>query len=127
MSEPKSNLPDPFDRALAMTEGIPDTIRTKPTVIQHMPPLGVGGSATFIVQTVRHTAEGESSRDTVFLQVADASGMTRLVIPSRVADAIARQRDALTGKSRSAAGRRVAADRKARGEKPAFMKSRKKS
>lgn len=42
----------------------------------------------------------------------------RLAIPPEVADAIARQRDALAGKTRSKAARRVAADRKAAGVRP---------
>lgn len=39
-----------------------------------------------------------------------------------VADTIARQRDALTGKNRSLSAREVARERAARGERPAFMK-----
>jgi len=49
----------------------------------------------------------------------------RLVIPPKVADAIARQREALTTKVRRKVGREIAAARKERGELPGFMKRKK--
>jgi hypothetical protein len=56
----------------------------------------------------------------------DANGATRIVIPPQAAEVIARQRDALSTKNRKKAGREQAAARKARGELPAFLKSKKK-
>jgi len=47
---------------------------------------------------------------------------TRLAIPPAVADAIVRQRDALTAKSRSKAAKTVATNRMNRGELPGFMR-----
>jgi hypothetical protein len=62
------------------------------------------------------------SRDTIFLEVVGQEGTVRLAIPPEVADTIARQRDALAAKTRSKAARKLAADRKARGETPAFLR-----
>lgn len=60
----------------------------------------------------------------IFLEYIGREGSLRLALPPVVADAIARQRDALTDKSRSQAARAVAADRKARGIKPDFTKKK---
>ncbi len=46
------------------------------------------------------------------------------MLESEVAEAIARQRETLTARARSRAARRTAADRKARGEAPAFLKGK---
>lgn len=119
-------MPDAFDRALAMLDGRPDTMKTKSTVITTMPVLGIGGSMTYVVQTWR-VAEDSRSRDTIFLQCYGATeGAVRLVLNSDVADAIARQRDALTTRRRVEAGKKTAAQRKARGEAPAFARRRRK-
>ena len=115
-------MPDAFDRALTMLDGLPDTMKTKSTVVHAMPVLGIGGVQTFIVQTWRKAEEGGRSKDTIFLQAFGAAGAVRLVLNSDVADAIARQRDALTGRRRVLAGKKTAAEREARGEAPAFMR-----
>lgn len=106
-----------FDRQLGALNGLPDVAQTKPTVIRVVPPLGLG-SHLYIVQTFRQKESG----DTIFLETTSEDGTTRLVIPPAVADCIARQRDQITGKVRSRAAKAVAADRKARGIKPGFMK-----
>ncbi len=80
------------------------------------PPFGIGGSRTFILQTVRQREIG----DTVFLQVVGAGGSLRIAMPPNVTDAIARQRDALTGTVRSKVAKSTAAARKAAGKKPGF-------
>jgi hypothetical protein len=69
--------------------------------------------------------ESSKARDTIFLQVVNAEGTTRVAIPPQVADAIARQRDALTTRHRSKVGKAAAAARKERGELPGFMKHKK--
>lgn len=115
MDQPEYRTVDPFDRAHGVIAGLPDTLKTKPTTVMAATPL-VGDVRTFVVQTVRRE-EG----DTIFLQCLDAAGQYRLVIPPKVATAIARQRDALTARSRSRAAKQKAADRKARGELPGFM------
>lgn len=110
---------DDFDRHLGSLEGLPDTVQTRPATIRTTTPL-VGSSQTFIIQTVRQTERG----DTVFLEYVDRKGSTRIVLPPAVTNAIARQRDALTDKSRSKAAKALAADRKARGVQPGFLKGK---
>lgn len=108
-----------FDRVMGSLHGLPDVIRSKATTLRVVPTFGIG-SHTYIVQTFRQKEIG----DTIFLEVTSESGATRIVIPPSVADAIARQREQLTGKSRSLAGKRVAADLRERGIKPAFLKKK---
>lgn len=122
---------DAFDRQLGQLTGLPDSNHTKATtiVISNMVE-----TATYIVQTYRVRDKGESTvsrlnsqiiGDTIFVQRVDKEGADRLALPPRVAEAIARQRDALTDKSRSAAAKTVAAERKAAGIQPAFLKTKK--
>lgn len=110
---------DDFDRTLGSLEGLPDTVQTRPATIRATTPL-IGSSQTFIIQTVRQAERG----DTVFLEYVDRKGATRIVLPPAVTNAIARQRDALTDKSRSKAAKALAADRKARGVQPGFLKGK---
>jgi len=119
---PSGHLPDPFDRLLGELDGLPDVVKTKPSIIRTVPNLGVGGSTIHVVQTVRQqftrtNKKGEEvgySRDTIFLEVVRAGEPVRLALPAEVADTIARQREALAGKTRSKTARRVAAERKLR-------------
>jgi hypothetical protein len=86
----------------------------------------IGTSQLFIVQTYRQRVGGgdEAARgeDTIFLEHVSGDTHVRLVIPPKVANAIARQRDALTGKSRSKAAKAKAEERKERGDLPGFMR-----
>jgi hypothetical protein len=116
----------PFDRALGMLEDQNGVTRTAATTKVTTTPL-IGKAATFIVQTYRQRDEhdeGARSRDTIFLQYLDNETSYRIVIPAEVADVIARQRDALSTKSRKRAGREQAEKRKAEGKTPAFLKVR---
>lgn len=117
--ERSSAMPDQFDRLMGQLDGLPDVTNTKPSTIRTMTPL-LGTSQLFIVQTYRQRDIG----DTVFLECVDKDGTTRIALPPQVADAISRQRDSLTGKVRSKIAKAVAADRKARGLAPGFMKNR---
>jgi hypothetical protein len=110
-----------FDRALGALVGIPDVLHTAPTTVRASSPL-IGSAQTFIVQTYRQRQSDEKSGDIVFLEYVDQDETVRLVIPPTVTAVIARQRDALTARSRSKAAQAVAADRKARGIKPGFLK-----
>lgn len=112
--------PDVFDRLLGNMHGLPDVSSTKPTTIRTVTPL-IGTSEVFIVQTYRQKEVG----DTIFLEAVGKAGAVRLALPPQVADAIARQRDALTGKSRSRAARANMEARMQRGEVPGFMKGKK--
>jgi len=107
-----------FDRAIGSLEGLPDVVKCKATTMRVIPTFGLG-SHTYIIQTYRQRETG----DTIFLEVTSEQGTTRIVIPPAVADTLARQRDQLTTKSRSRAGKRVAEDLKARGIAPGFMKA----
>ena len=109
--------PDVFDRMLGALHGLPDVSSTKPSTIRAVTPL-VGASQLFIVQTYRQRETG----DTIFIEYVNEGKTVRIAIPPPVADAIARQREALVSKSRSKAAKRVAQDRKDRGEVPGFMR-----
>lgn len=112
-------LPDEFDLTIGSLEGRPDVVHTKPTTIRATLPV-VGKAQTFIIQTWRETERG----DTILMEYVDGRGSRRIVIPPAVAEAIARQRDALTDKSRSKAAKRVAQERKDRGEVPGFLRGK---
>jgi hypothetical protein len=114
------NMPDEFDRLRGNLDGLPDVLHTAPSTINVVPVMGVGGSRTFIVQTFRQREQG----DTAFVQVIGADGSLRLVLPPSITDAIARQRDALTDKSRSKAGRERAARDKEAGKVPGFARAK---
>lgn len=103
-----SQMPDDFDREYGILDGLNETTRTGQTTKRYVPPLGVGGIKTFIVQTVRHREMG----DTIFLEVVNGTRPIRLVIPPEVSNVIARQRDSLTTIVRRKAGRAAAAQRK---------------
>jgi hypothetical protein len=116
----EQKMPDLFDRVLGSLDGLPDVVRTKASVIRVVPPLGVGGAQLYVVQTYRQKDQG----DTIFLEHVSESGTMRLVIPAKVATAIARQRDQLAVKVRSKAAKAVMQERKDRGEVIGFQKNR---
>jgi hypothetical protein len=116
-SAPSADMPDTFDRLLGSLHGLPDVSHTRPATVRVITPL-LGNSETFIVQTYRQAELG----DTIFLERSNRDGNLRIAIPAKVADVIARQRDALATQSRSRAARRAAQNRKDRGEKPAFLR-----
>lgn len=107
-----------FDRQLGRLDGLPDVSSTRPSVIRNVPLLGAGQSQLYVVQTFRHKEMG----DMIFLEHVGEGGTVRLVLPAKVADAIARQRDQLSKVSRSKASRASAQERMDRGEHPAFLK-----
>lgn len=102
-----------FDRLIGALEGLPDTVKSKPATIRAMLPL-IGIARSYIVQTYRQKDRG----DTIFLETVGSEGSIRLAIPPQVAEAIARQRDALGAKNRSRSAKAAMADRMARGETP---------
>ena len=112
--------PDIFDRMLGALHGLPDVASVKPATIRAVTPM-TGDSQVFIVQTFRQREVG----DTIFLEFVTRDSTTRIAIPPGVADVIARQRDALTGKTRSKAAKATAQARKDRGELPGFMRRKK--
>ena len=110
---------DLFDKMLGNIHGLPDITSTKPSTVQAISPL-LGCTQMFIVQTYRQKEQG----DMIFLQAVSKEGTVRLALPPQVSDAIARQRDALTDKSRSRAARANMEARMQRGEVPGFMKGK---
>ena len=123
--DPSGLMPDNYDRLLSQLDGLPDVTRTRQTIVRVMPPFGVGGSETFIVQTVRQRgSETEKSKDTIFLEHVTHGRAYRLVMPADVADAIARQRDQLTTINRRKGARAAVETRKERGIVPGFLKNR---
>jgi hypothetical protein len=117
-SRPSPGMPDQFDRIMGALDGLPDVEHTRPATIRVVPPLGIGGAQLWVVQTFRQKDQG----DVIFLETVAGSIATRLPIPAKVADLIARQRDQLSGQMRSKAAKASAQARKDRGELPAFMK-----
>jgi hypothetical protein len=116
---PSAAMPDTYDRLLGSLHGLPDVTNTKLTTIRTITPM-LGTSESFTIQTYRQRDRG----DTIFLECISKDGFIRLAIPPAVSEAIARQRDALTGKVRSKAAKATAAARKAAGQQPGFMKNR---
>ena len=104
---------DAFDRIRAGMDGRPDVTRTRISTVRNIDTL-VGNVSTFLVESVREKDEG----DTIFLEVASKDGNVRIVLPPRVANVIARQRESLVSKVRSKAAREQAAQRKADGIEP---------
>ena len=104
---------DAFDRIRAGMDGRPDVTRTRISTVRSIDPL-IGNVSTFLVESVREKDEG----DTIFLEVASKDGNVRIVLPPRVANVIARQRESLVSKVRSKAAREQAAQRKADGIEP---------
>ncbi len=104
-----------YDRVRGGLEGI--ALFTRPSTIKNVQ-IVTGKSETFVVETARHEELG----DTIFIEMMDDVGVTRLALPPRVANAIASQRDSLTARRRSIAGRAQAKARKDRGELPGFMR-----
>jgi len=74
-------------------------LKTSPSTIKNVQNL-TGESETFIVQTLRH-----EDGDTICIEHLDASGVTRIALPPKVAAAIARQRESLTARRRSIASK----------------------
>lgn len=111
---------DKFDRLMGALVNLPDVTKTKPSTVSGVTAL-IGEAQTFIIQTFRQREIG----DTIFIQYVDAEKSIRIAIPPEAADAIARQRDALTHKIRKRIAKEAADARKARGELPAFLNGKK--
>lgn len=112
----RSALGDEFDRKLRQLDGLPDVTMTKATTVRCKTALEL--TQTFIVQTLRQSEEG----DTIFLEYLGRDGSFRLAVPVEVANVISRQRRSLNKMTRSKAGKRRAAEMKAAGIVPGFMR-----
>jgi|TARA_R110000787_G_C13306774_1_gene435069 hypothetical protein len=112
--------PDSYDRAYGQMDGFP---KTRPSTITTSNTLGVGGVRSYIVETFRPPEMGDS----VFIQITGPEGLVRVNLPAEVTAVIARQRDALTHRSRSRAGKARAEADKAAGIQPGFMRGGKRT
>lgn len=114
--DPSPVLPtDQFDQTLARLVGLPGGAHTQPAVVQDVD--FYGKVTSWMVQTVKH-----DGGDTVFLTSVNSEGSSRFVLPPRVLAAIDRQRASALTTVRRRHGRRIAEERRARGETPAFMR-----
>ena len=93
------------------------SLPTKPSTIKNVQRI-TGQTETFVIQTLRHEEFG----DYIFIECMDESGVTRLALPPKVANAIAAQRDSLTKRRRSIASRTTMRNRMANGEVLGFQK-----
>lgn len=121
--EPSGNVPDFYDRQIGALDGLPDVVKSRASIVRTIPPLGIGGTATFTLQTFRQAKRG----DTLFLECVSQAGVVRLVIPPAVCRIIASQRDALTARVRSKVAKQRAADQKAAGVVPGFLRRKEQS
>lgn len=85
--------PAKFDRVLGMLHDLPDVKQTRPSTVTAVMPI-LGDVQTYVVQTYR-----QGTAYIGFLQMVDADGRERIVIPSKVMAAIYRQRDSLLDRS----------------------------
>jgi hypothetical protein len=112
-----SMMPDTFDRAIGLLDGLNDVTHTKPSTLTVVTPI-IGAVQTHIVQTYRQNEVG----DFIFLQVVDSTCSIRIVIPPKVADTIASQRDSISAKNRRKGARQAVETRKAKGITPGFLR-----
>jgi hypothetical protein len=92
-------------------------IHTKPSTVKVHETI-TGRSETFIIQTVRHEEQG----DYIFIEMLDETGNVRIVLPPKVSNLVASQRDSLTKRKRSSSAKRAMANRIAAGEVLGFKK-----
>jgi hypothetical protein len=105
---------DEFSQTLRDRSGHPEGV-TKESLVNVAD--FYGNLTTWVVRTVR--VEGQ---DTVFLQRNHAGGGDRFVLPPEVTAVLARHRDTAATVNRRRGARRSAANRKALGIAPAFLK-----
>lgn len=103
-----------FDRKMGEFLGMNDCVASASSVIRDVPALGIGGTETFIVQTVRRKDVG----DYVFIERISEEGTVRIVLGPRVTDTIARQRDSTSTKNRQKQSRAAMEQRMAEGYVP---------
>lgn len=116
--QPSPVLPtDDFERQLASLTGLPNGAHTAPSVVQDAD--FYGKVTSWMIQTVKHE-QGE----TVFITAVNAEGSQRFVLPPRVLATIDRQRQSTQTMVRRRHGKRIAEERKARGEQPAFLRGK---
>lgn len=81
---------DQFDRIHAQRQGLPGYRAVKPSTIRESAVL-MGNVVTFTIETMRCEEYGV----TTFLEIADAEGNVRVVLPDKVVARIASQRESV--------------------------------
>jgi hypothetical protein len=95
-----------------------NAVFTRPTTFKVVEET-TGLADSYMVETGR-----DEQGDHCFVERVDETGVIRMYLPPKVVNAIVRQRDALSAKSRSLRGKEQAQARKDRGEVPGFMKKK---
>lgn len=111
----RSAMPSDFDRIIGALDGLPDVVMTQPSTKRIVPPLGVGGTQLYAIQTIR---QGE--KHMILFEHVSNEATVRLVIPHEIAEIIARQRESVSVMLRKRLAKQTAANRKAAGWKPSF-------
>jgi hypothetical protein len=115
----RTALGDPFDRVRRNLNGLPDVVMAGPATVETFTPV-LELAETWIVTTARQRDRG----DVIFLQVISGNGGQRFIVPPKVADAISRQRDALSVKNRRKGARQAYETQVAAGNDPAARLAR---
>lgn len=108
-----------YDRLRGGLEGVALFV-ARPSTIRNVQQI-TGKSETFMIETGRSE---ELGGDFIFIECLDEGVPVRLALPPRVANVIAAQRESLTRRRRSIAGKAQAKARMERGELPGFMRKR---
>lgn len=113
--------PSYYDRQLDSMSSLPAEacIRTKMSPVRHTPPLAVGGSTSYSIQTFR-TEKGE----TVFLEISGEGTAQRIMLPPEVTRVILRQHDSLTARARKRGAAQAVITREQKGIVPFAKKGR---
>jgi len=112
---PEMTLPrDEFSEAVRRFTRNPGAVRRESTI--HLDD-AYGNLATWVLTTFR-----ENGRETVLVQRLGLAEPVRLVMPPEVTTALARHRDGAITANRRRVARTSAANRKAQGIQPAFLK-----
>lgn len=119
MATDNDNTISKFDKLYGGLVG-GNNLKTPPSTIEHV--TFTGEAETFVIQTIR-----SDKGDYLVIKFMDNDGIKRLICPPKVTNRIASHRESLTGKRRSITGKRLAQERKDRGELPGFMRSDKNS
>lgn len=112
---------DDFERQIARLTGLPNGAHTQPAVVQDTD--FYGKTTSWMVQTFKHDG-GETAFLTQVNSEDGTASARRFVLPPRVLAVIDRQRQSTQTMVRRRHGKRLAEERKSRGEQPAFLKAK---
>lgn len=120
-----------FDRALAGLQG-GNNLQSKATTIQNIEPI-TGDAETFTVQTVRAEYKLKIQKgwewltetrvgDFIVITYLDKNGPMRLILPPKVVETLARQKEGLSKRARTNSSKAAMKQRMAEGFVPNFKK-----